>query len=108
MTELEKLKERMFELGLMNFHITPGPKWKDLETEERAAVINKVYDDIEAGNCEFIEDFGDGDMNQIDVKDEKMIGLFDQLTPEQQKAALEYDGPENHGDDKFKIKKENL
>jgi hypothetical protein len=26
-------------------------------------------------------------------------GFFNQLTPEQQKAALEYDGPENHGDD---------
>lgn len=31
-----------------------------------------------------------------------MVGLFAQLTPEQQAAALAYDGPENLGDPDFK------
>lgn len=32
-----------------------------------------------------------------------MIGLFAQLTPEQKKRVLEYDGPVNNGPDKWKI-----
>jgi hypothetical protein len=31
-----------------------------------------------------------------------MTGLFSSLTPEQQKRALEYRGPENHGEPEFK------
>ena len=31
-----------------------------------------------------------------------MKGLFCTLTPEQQKAALEYRGPEGHGDPEFR------
>lgn len=33
-------------------------------------------------------------------------GFFSSLTPEQQKAALEYRGPENHGDQRFTRMKE--
>jgi len=35
-------------------------------------------------------------------KPRPMTGLFDTLTPEQQKAALAYRGPENHGDPSFR------
>jgi hypothetical protein len=33
---------------------------------------------------------------------EERKGFFEQLTPEQQRAALEYDGPEDHGDPAYR------
>lgn len=32
------------------------------------------------------------------------VGLFNTLTPEQRRAALAYDGPQDHGDEALKLR----
>lgn len=44
------------------------------------------------------------ELDPINARPRKMTGLFSQLAPEQQAAALAYRGPENHGDPAFLLK----
>ncbi len=71
MTEIEKLKDRLFgdpDKQLKNFNVFWGPKAHLLTTEERAKVINDAMDQIDRGECEIVDSFGDSNRDQIDVR----------------------------------------
>ncbi len=64
MTELEKLKERLFP-GLINFHVDWGPEAIHMTIEERAKVLNDVLDNP----GEEVTEWGDSNVPVVDVRD---------------------------------------
>lgn len=58
MSELDKLKERLFgdpDKKLMNFNVFWGPEAHTLTPEERAKAINEVFDALDRGDCRKLE-----------------------------------------------------
>lgn len=71
MTEKEKLMNRLFgdpNMKLKNFKVFWGPKAHLITAEERAKVLNDAMDQVERGDCEFVDSFGDSNREQIEVK----------------------------------------
>ena len=56
MTEMEKLKQRLTDMGVLNFRPFWGPEAENLTVEERAKALNGVLDAIESGDCKEIFD----------------------------------------------------
>ncbi len=58
MTEIEKLKDRLFGMGCKNFHVDVV-EGSNATGEEIAQQVNRALDEIAAGNFETVVDFGD-------------------------------------------------
>lgn len=71
MTEKEKLMNRLFgnpNMKLKNFNVFWGPEAHLITAEERAKVLNDAMDQVERGDCEIVDNFGDSNREQIEVK----------------------------------------
>lgn len=70
-SEMEKLKDRLFNQSdgrsVENFSVFPGDN-PNVTPEDIAREVNRVLDQIEAGQAEVIEDI-DGDVQPIEVRD---------------------------------------
>ena len=66
-SEVEKLKSRL--AGSHNFNVFWGHKAHTLTAEQRAAEINKAFDQVERGDCEVYTSFPKSKQPQVDVRD---------------------------------------
>ncbi len=72
MTEMERLKERLFPKDgphIKNIHIEWGPEAHRLTPDERAGAVNKVLDQLEAGDFE-IDHFEDDEVTDLKALDD--------------------------------------
>lgn len=67
MTELERLTERL--RTARNFNVWWGPDAASLSVEERAALLNRILDDREAGRLQPVDIHRELDAPKVDVRD---------------------------------------
>ena len=65
--EVTKLKSRLKDAH--NFNVFWGPKAHTLTAEQRAAEINKAFDQVERGDCEAHTSFPKSKHPRVDVRD---------------------------------------